>query len=126
MLLKFNLQGIERVIKVDPHGNFLPYAPGTQKILAYCSNIGSALLRHVKHAASLDEEGKEAIMDLKSYVEKIELLYAEIRGIDMEKVNDFETFTFEEIPVKKVGVKTRAKKEKPEPTKTEVNPFEGF
>lgn len=108
MIIKFNLLGIERVINQQGPHSFTALIPGTDRILGYYSTLNGAVLSHIKNAGNLDEEGKEAVVELKSYVEMHRSMFDEVLGLS---ITDIEKFAeFQEKPERKsMSEETKAK-----------------
>lgn len=108
MLIKFKLQGVERIIKQNGPNDFVAYEVGNpDRALGYYSSLQNAVLRHIKDAGSLDEGGKEEVIELKNYVERFNKLCDEIRGAEPEDL--LKDAVFEARAAKVMTEETKAK-----------------
>lgn len=99
MLIKFKLQGVERVIKQNGPNDFVAYeVENPDRALGYYSTLQNAVLRHIKDASSLDESGREEVIELRNYIERFNKLCDEIRGADPEDL--LKDAVFEKRPEK--------------------------
>lgn len=114
MIIKFKLQGVERIIRQNGANDFTAFKPGTDRALGYYNTLPSAVLRHIRDAAILDTDGSEEVIDLKIYIERHKSLFNEILGLSIEDISKFAVF--QEVPSKmteerKAKIKaTKAKK----------------
>lgn len=92
MLIKFNLQGAERVIKLDNNGCYTAYAPGTERALGYYASLQNAVLKHIRHATVLDSTENEEVIELKDLVLRYQKLLDEVRGLSQEDISKFAVF----------------------------------
>lgn len=100
--------GVERVISQEGKNSFAAMVPGTDRALGYYSNLNNAILAHIKNAGNLDENGKEAIIELKDYIKAHRELFDEVLGLSKADVHKFATF--EERPERQpMSEETKAK-----------------
>lgn len=111
MLIKFKLQGVERIIKQNGPNDFVAYeVENPDRALGFYSTLQNAVLRHIKDAGSLSENGREEVIELKNYIERFNKLCDEIRGADPEDL--LQDAVFEKRPEK--GSHLKKKKIQPE------------
>lgn len=89
MIIKFKIQGVERVIKHDST-SFTAINPSTGSVLGYYSRLAGAVSKHIKDAGFLDENGKEEVLSLKQYVERYEKIFNEVLGLSKEQIHGIE------------------------------------
>ena len=92
MLIKFKLQGVERVIKLDNNGCYTAYAPGTERALGYYASLQNAVLKHIRHATVLDSTENEEVIELKDLILRYQKLLDEVRGLSKEDISKFAVF----------------------------------
>lgn len=124
MLIKFNLQGVERVIKLDNNGCYTAYAPGTERALGYYASLQNAVLKHIRHATILDSTEKEEVIELKDFILRHQKLFDEVRGLSQEDISKFAVFeeTGKETRVMSEETKAKIKATKSAKKELEHNP----
>lgn len=88
MLIKFKLDGVERIIKQNGKNDFQAIDPNskTKAPLGYYSNLGSAVSAHIRNAGSLTPQGKSEVIELKEYVQRHKQLFNQIMGLSVEDI----------------------------------------
>ena len=88
MLIKFKLDGVERVVKQNGKNDFQAVDPNpkTKAPLGYYSSLGSAVSAHIRDAGSLTPQGKSEEIELKDYVERHKELFNQIMGLSIEDI----------------------------------------
>lgn len=125
MKITFKLQGVERVIKQSGSNDFTAYKPGTETAIGYCSTLSSAVLKHIKEAAVLDDVGKEEVIELKDYIDRHKKLFEDVLGLSNEDISKFAVF--EEKPVKEMSDEHKDKMRQGKKSKKEdPSPFSGL
>lgn len=85
-IIKFKLNGVDRIIKTDSVSYIAMVGPTesvkNEIVLGYYSTLGNAILKHIKHAAMSSES--EEVVSLKEVVAKIEDMYNYFRSIKSE------------------------------------------
>lgn len=109
MLIKFNLQGVERVIKLDNNGCYTAYAPGTDRALGYYASLQNAVLKHIRHASVLDSTENEEVIELKDLVLRYQKLLDEVRGLSQEDISKFAVFEETGKTTRVMSEETKAK-----------------
>ena len=107
MLIKFNLQGVERVIRQNGTNGFIAYIPGTQEPLGYYSSLKNAVIKHIKDAAISNKEGRKEAVELEEYVNRHKALIDEFMGLSEEVISKHLVFSDE--GVRKISEEQKAK-----------------
>lgn len=89
MKIKFNLNGVERVIVQNGTSDFTSLIPGTDRPLGYYSTLGAAVLKHVKSAAIKDSSENEEVIELKDYISEFRAICEQILSLDIDDVSKF-------------------------------------
>lgn len=100
MLITFELQGVQRTIDVSgPCFTAIDPIKGTP--LGYFSNLGGAVLKHIKEASDLSHEDKEEVIELRDYIVRLDKLFNEVRGLSKEDLGSNAVFIQKEKLQKK-------------------------
>lgn len=106
MRIIFKLQGVEREINASMHGGYTSIYPDKSGSIGHYSNLGNAILGHIKHANIPEGKDHEEIIELKAFIDRFEKLVNETIGLKQEDV--YSTCTFIKLD-KKVLTKEEVK-----------------
>lgn len=86
MLIQFKLQGTIREIRWDGKC-FSAQDPNSETgVLGFYTNIGNAVLCHIKDAARLDTSKTEEVIELKDLADRFKKLFDEVRGVSEAEI----------------------------------------
>lgn len=109
MLIKFKLDGVERVIRQNGTNGFIAYVPGTKDPLGYYSTLKNAVIKHIKDAAILNKEGCKEVIELEGYVNRHKDLIDEFMGLSEEDISKRLVFSDTDEGVRRISEEQKAK-----------------